>query len=221
MSDDRQEPPTGEDDDRTRQLPPGPGTPAAWSGRAGVPPPRPPGYPEPEAEWYGDEPTGRRWWTPILLGLVALALLGLVGAGLWLASQPTGDTGPESPTAAPTLAPTTGTRTPATPGRTPATTPPTTTPATTAPTTGSATVPVPPLVGLAQGTAETILDRLGVRYRLTYRSAPDRPGTVIETDPAAGTPVPAGQEVTLVISEGPASAPTTAPTSGPPATVTP
>ncbi|WP_229399009.1 PASTA domain-containing protein [Micromonospora okii] len=229
MSDDRQDPPSddatrplpepadgtphGEPTDRTRPLPrsgettrPEPPAPAVWSGRAGVPPPRPVEYREPAAgEWYGEEQPGRRWWTPIALGVVALLLLGLLGGGLWLATS-ADDGGPEeTPPARPTTAPaTTGASTTGATEAPPSTAPPSTAP----PSTEPVEVPMPPLVGLPRATAERVLDRLGVDHRVETRVS-DRPaGTVVETDPEAGEPVPPGEVVTLVV----AAAPT--PTSG-------
>ncbi|MFI2662126.1 PASTA domain-containing protein [Micromonospora carbonacea] len=207
MSDDRQDPPPDDAGDQTRPLPkpgddarPKPAGGEVWSGRAGVPPPRPADYGPPTGEWYAEEQPGRRWWTPILLGVVALLLLGLLGVGFWLALSTGGDTDPgQPPSAGPTSAPpTTGApTTEATtggPSSAPATTPPATTPA---------GVPMPPLVGLPRATAERILDRIGVDHRVETRES-DRPaGTVLETDPAAGELVPAGAQVTLVVAATP------------------
>ncbi|MDZ5444240.1 PASTA domain-containing protein [Micromonospora sp. 4G57] len=246
MSGDRQEPP-GDDADATRALPPdrGPGgadadatralpptgdrtarqqpadrtapLPAAWSGRAGVPPPRPVGYQEAGTEWYTEEQAGRRWWMPILLGILALLLIALIGVGVWLALR-AADRGPEpspSLTPGPTTAPaTTAAPTSAAPTTQPPTTPPTTT--------AAARVPMPPLVGLPEATARAVLDRLGVDYRVVTRTS-DRPaGTVIETDPGAGEAIAEGDQVTVVVAE--AAAPTTGagtPTPAPSASGTP
>ncbi|WP_174530787.1 PASTA domain-containing protein, partial [Micromonospora maritima] len=189
---------------------------AAWSGRAGVPPPRPAGYPEPGAEWYGDEQAGRRWWMPILLGVLALVLIGLIAAGVWLAlraAERNDDPGP-APSAVPsTSARTSAAPTSASPSSSPPSTPPTTTP--------PAEVPMPPLVGLPESAARAALDRLGVDYRVQRRPS-DRPaGTVISTDPEAGYSVGEGDRVTLVVAE--AARPTTGATtpSSAPATTTP
>ncbi|MFC4149193.1 PASTA domain-containing protein [Micromonospora mangrovi] len=249
MSNDRQEPPAGENVEATRPLPradrsgppdpdatrPVPGAdatrplprpdatarqrpvsdaptrqePAAWSGRAGVPPPRPA---EQSTEWYTEEQAGRRWWMPILLGILALVLLALIGLGVWLALR-AADEGP-APAPTPSLRPTTAPTTSAAPS----TPPPTTPPATTA----AAQVPMPPLVGLPEATARGILDRLGVDYRVRTRTSEQPAGTVIETDPEAGEPVREGERVTVVVAA--AAAPTSdagTPTPAPSATATP
>jgi hypothetical protein len=230
MSDDRQEPPAGNADDRTapqepvaddrtaRQepvageppsppdrtapLPPAerPG-PAPWSGRAEVPPPRPADYREPAGtEWYAEEQRGRRWWMPILLGILALLLLGLIGAAVWLGLRSAnGPTPEESPTPGPTSAPATTSA--------PTSAAPTTQPPSTPPTSAVAQVPMPPLVGLPRAAAQAILDRLGIDYRIESRPSDRAPGTVIGTDPGVGVPVPRGQQVTVVVAE--AAAPTT------------
>ncbi|MFG2056401.1 PASTA domain-containing protein [Micromonospora sp. NPDC048930] len=196
----------------TAPLPP---TPPAWSGRAGVPT-RPAAYQEPGAEWYAEEQAGRRWWMPILLGILALLLIALIGLGVWLALR----AAERNPGPAPsfTAVPTTAPRTSAAPTTTAPSTSPPTTPA--SPT--SAGVAMPPLVGLPQSAARAILDRLGVDYRVETRES-DRPaGTVLETDPAAGEPIGDGDQVTLVVAEP--VAPTTGAgtaTAGPTATATP
>ncbi|MGK5445117.1 PASTA domain-containing protein [Micromonospora sp. URMC 105] len=194
--------------DRTRPLPPNavpeqtaPAAPAVWSGRAGVPPPRPVDYREP-TEWYGEEQRGRRWWMPILLGILALLLLAALGTGIWLVLRAAEErdrepTLPPSPTSVPvtTAAPTSAAPTTGAPS----------TPATTAP----ARIPVPPLVGLPRASAERILDRLDLSYRVrTRESAEQPPGTVIETDPEAGELVDADDEVTLVVAAAPSPTPT-------------
>ncbi|WP_320068390.1 PASTA domain-containing protein [Micromonospora sp. RTGN7] len=232
MSDDRQDPPSAGADDHTRPLPgpgdetgplprPGetahqPATPPVWSGRAGVPPPRPADYREPAGDdWYAEEQRGRRWWLPILLGILGLLLLGLIGAGLWLALSADDSPGPGgTPSVRPTTAPaTTGAPTTEATTAGPSTTPPSTT---------AAAVPMPPLVGLSLSAAERILDQFGIEHRVTDRESDRPPGTVIGTDPGPGESVPAGQEVTLVVAVAPA--PTTSavePTATTTATPTP
>ncbi|MFG2165280.1 PASTA domain-containing protein [Micromonospora chersina] len=196
--------------DATRAEPVSP----AWSGRAGVPPPRPAGYPEPGTEWYTEEQAGRRWWMPILLGVLALLLIALIGLGVWLALR-AADRGAEpglSPSAVPSTAPQTSvTPSTAAPSSSPPSSPPTTT--------AAAEVPVPPLVGLPESAARAALDRLGVDYRVRYRTSDQPAGTVIDTDPEAGETVAEGDQVTIVVAR--AAAPTTgATTSAPAPTVT-
>ncbi|MFJ8581415.1 PASTA domain-containing protein [Micromonospora sp. NPDC093277] len=216
MSDDHPEPPAGDADatrplhrdgeDATRPLhrdgedaTARQAVPAAWSGRAGVPPPRPAGYAESGTEWYAEEQADRRWWMPILLGIVALALIALIGFGVWLSLRATErDPGPApASSAVPSTAPeTSAAPTTTAPSPSPSTAPPSTPPPTTA-----TQVPMPPLVGLPEATARALLDRLGLAYQVERRTS-DRPaGTVIETDPAAGEPVAEGEDVTIVVAE--------------------
>ncbi|WFF02204.1 PASTA domain-containing protein [Micromonospora sp. WMMD964] len=181
----------GEPADRTAQIPP------SWSGRAEVRPSRPA---DPAGEWYVEEQGGRRWWLPILWGVLALLLAALLGGALWLvlADQdddrddpgPTPSLPPVSATsAAPTSeSPTSAAPTSESPSSSPTTTPPD-------------EVPVPPLAGLPQATAEGLLDRLGLAYRVVYRPSELPPGTVVGTEPEAGTPVPTDDEVLLVVSQ--------------------
>ncbi|MET8834460.1 PASTA domain-containing protein [Micromonospora sp. NPDC004540] len=196
--------------DATRPEPVSP----AWSGRAGVPPPRPAGYPEPGTEWYSEEQAGRRWWMPILLGILALVLIALIGVGVWLALRAAErDAEPGlSPSAVPSTAPQTSvTPSTAAPSSSPPSSPPTTT--------AAAEVPMPPLVGLPESAAREALDRLGVDYRVRRRTSDQPAGTVIDTNPAAGEPVAEGDRVTIVVAE-PAEPTTEAATTTPPPTAT-
>ena len=74
-----------------------------------------------------------------------------------------------------------------------------------------AQVVVPRLVGLDSATAQSILDTLGLRYRITARPDPSaRPGTVLETDPPEGSVVREGTPITVVVA---AAAPSPSPPS--------
>ncbi|MER7460476.1 PASTA domain-containing protein [Micromonospora sp. NPDC126480] len=201
--------------DSTAPLPPA-GGPPAWSGRAGVPPPRPSEYRE-TTDWYAEDQGGRRWWSPILWGVVILLLLGALGTGLWLALNAGDDepTGPEpSPSAPVTRAsPTTGAAT--------TSAAPTSASPSASPTEEPGGVPMPPVVNLPLATARAILDRAGLDYRVEYRAS-DRPaGTVIDTEPDVGELVPEGAEVTLTVSrpetspDGPEATPSPEPTPTP------
>ncbi|NYT93705.1 PASTA domain-containing protein [Salinispora sp. H7-4] len=215
MSDDRKPAADGPDDetrplpadqtgplppaDQTAPLPPT-GGPAAWSGRAGVPPPRPPEYQE-EAGWYA-EPNGRRWWSPILWGVILL-LLAVFGVGLWL-TLGAGDDEQVNPGSTPSATTPPASPTPTSPMPTSAA-PTTTTPTSVAPTTPSPTaepseVPMPPVVDLPLATAQALLDQIGLAYRVQYRTADQPPGIVIGTEPRAGVLVPEGTAVVLVVS---------------------
>jgi actin-like ATPase involved in cell morphogenesis len=88
----------------------------------------------------------------------------------------------------------------------------TTTSSTTEPTTTTASttttlppaVEVPNVVGESEGDATSILQGEGFDVAPTTASSADVPaGTVISTDPAAGTPADSGSTVTIVVSSGP------------------
>jgi len=183
---------------------------AAWAGRAEVRPRRPGDYGT-TSDWDPvappDEPRGK-WWMPILVGILALILLGLLGWGIYLIAQ-NSDEGGETPAPAPSVT------APATtePATTPPTTEPTTTPPTTQPTNTEVTVPA--LVGLSQQEAQQALERRGLNYRLIFRSSDAAPGTVIDSDPAEGQEVPPDTQVTLVIAAPPTTQPGTPPTEEP------
>lgn len=148
---------------------------------------------------------------PILLGVIALFLLAVLGFGVWLivqASQGGPASGPRPvPTPSATSAPS-----PA-PQGSPTPSPSTTTQTPTTRTTPPGAVPMPILVGLPEAVAREVLDQLGLTYQIRFRTGSGWPsGTVIETDPRAGTPVLPNQRVTLVVAESPSpSAATTRP----------
>ncbi|GAA2578873.1 hypothetical protein GCM10010435_64480 [Winogradskya consettensis] len=189
-----------------------------WAGRAGV---RAPG-PADDAtrtDWAAvpeDEPRGR-WWTPILVGIVAFVLLALLGWGIYLIVRSNGGTDQGTPAVTPTA-----TRAPAAT----ATTGPTSKPSSAAPTsaTPSSAVPstasditIPALRGLSLDEARNALNRKGLNYRLRYVASTDAPpGTIIGSDPAEGQQVPDDTIVNLIIASEPTA--TTTPPSTPTAT---
>jgi hypothetical protein len=187
----------------------------AWAGRAAVRPKRPDEYGTAVGDWEAvpppDEPRGK-WWMPILVGILALLLLGLLGWGIYLILQ-NSDDGAETPGPVPSVtAPVTTEPTTA-----PTTTPPTTEPTTTAATTQPAetAVTVPALIGLSQQEAQQALDRRGLTYRLIFRASDAPAGTVIDSDPAEGQEVPPDTRVALVIAAAAPTQPTTPATEGP------
>lgn len=189
---------------------------AAWAGRAQVRPPRP-GQADygTDSDWDAAPPVEPRgkWWLPILVGVVALVLLGLLGWGIYLITQDSDD-GDETPApVAPASAPAATTK------PTPTTKAPTTTPPTTEPTesTNPAEVTVPALIGLSRADAQEALQRRGLRFRVISRPNDATPGTVIDSDPAEGQQVPADTQVTLVIAAQRSTTPTTQPTTTGPA----
>ncbi len=206
-------PPEGTEADATAVVPPTQ-RPQLWSGRAEVRPPGPGDDRElAPGEWYGDEQAGRRWWLPILWGIVLLLLLGALGVGLWLARQAVDEDDSSPPSPQPTsTAPTSAS---ASPTRSPSA----------APTTSAAPtgLPLPPLVGLSEDAARARLEALDLEPEVVYRPSDQPAGTVIATDPGQGEPVQPGDVVRLVVATPSPSttAPTTAPTTTDPTTTGP
>ncbi|MEV4278723.1 PASTA domain-containing protein [Actinoplanes xinjiangensis] len=179
-----------------------------WTGRAGV---RPYGaVPRSEYDQDGDwadpnqvEPSGR-WWTPIAVGSISLALLVLLGFGVMVIVQSIGDD-VDTPEATPTA------------GQLPAgtdagvTTPTVTTTVSTPPTTDAADqeVNVPALRGMPLIDAQAALERTGLGWRVIRRESDAEPDTVIDCDPAEGQQVPSDTRVTLIVASARAGAPTT------------
>jgi hypothetical protein len=171
-----------------------PEQPTRWSARAGVPAHAPRGA-APEQPWVPEQGS-RVWWTPILIGLAVLVLLGLVGFGLWLAVR--GST----PVPGPSPTPIVGTT-----SATPSSAPPATTSA------PAVLVPVPPLANLPADQAADILRTQGLVAELVNRVSDSLPaGTVIDTNPPAGTQVPVGSKVTLFVATPPATSSSPTPT---------
>ncbi|MEV4821676.1 PASTA domain-containing protein [Micromonospora sp. NPDC049274] len=202
---------SGAPGDRTARMPAERSTPP-WSGRAEVRAPRPA---EPAADWYVEEQGGRRWWLPILWGVLALLLAGLLGAALWVVLTARDDDSDDPAT--PSVPPPSATAAPSSSAPTSAA-PTSASPSSPAATTEEAQIPVPPLAGLTQATAEGLLDRLGLSYRVVYRPSELPPGTVVSTDPEAGTTVRTDEEVLLVISQ---ARPSTETSPNPTVTTTP
>lgn len=197
-----------DDDDRTRVQPSHPeetrrdwaADDAPWAGRAQVRPPRPSREDWSSGDtWSADEPREPRakWWTPIVIGIVSLVLLGALGWGVYLIAT-NSEAPSDSPSLPPISAPTVQTPRTSAPAARPTTTPPTTQPTTTEPT-GPTEITVPALLGLSQEEAEQALSRRGLKSRAIFRPSDNPAGTVIDSDPAEGQEVPPDTQVTLVI----------------------
>jgi hypothetical protein len=153
---------------------------------------------------------------PILLGTLAVLVLGALAVAAWLVLNSAGTSTP------PADAPTTSAAAPSRSSRAPE--PTSAAPTSEAPSAGTAEgVPVPPLVGLRQADAEALLDRLGVAYEVRREPSDQPAGTVVDTDPAQGERVLPGDTVVLVVAgERETSEPTTAaPSSAGPSSAAP
>ncbi|XVU25525.1 PASTA domain-containing protein [Actinoplanes sp. CA-054009] len=196
----------------------------AWSGRAEVRAPQPGrGYPEVDWAAADAEPRGRdRWWMPIVVGVIALLLLGVLAWAIYVIVQNDDSDDTPAPVATTSSAaePTRTATTTATATATTETTAPSTAPTTTAPTQGTTDptdteVTVPALRGLALPAAQSALNATGLNYRIKYLAVDAPAGTVVDSDPPEGQEVPPDTVVTLVVAaEGATTAPTTPATTG-------
>jgi PASTA domain len=187
--------PTEEEAGATSIMPSGPDAPA-WSGRAGVP--AAPGGLRDSAPYQpyqppyqqGEPPPSRTWWTPALLGMLALGLVGVVLLAAFMISRESRPGPKPAPTATPAPQPT------QTPG-------PVTKPPTGPPTASVQLVQVPQnLIGMSQGDATALLDKVGLSYSLNFQESTKPKGTVIASTPEPGKLVPAFSVVKLLISLG-------------------
>lgn len=184
--------------DATRMMPPAEASPA-WSGRAGVPTPEPlPRLRDSTAPGY--QTGGRTWWTPLLLGFLALGLVGIVALAAWLMTRDTGGSDkPSSPTPVPaTSAPPSLTASPS-PSISPTVSP-------------EQLVQVPVgLIGLGQDEAAAQLQALGLFWNFSYQPSSEPQNTVIATKPGQGELIPAGSTVTIVVAIPQSQSPSVSP----------
>ncbi|NJC68787.1 PASTA domain-containing protein [Planosporangium thailandense] len=186
-----------------------PQEPGVWAARASVPvaaDPVPAPEPPPWQEEFGAERSDRSWLRPVLIALVVLVLLAMLGTGLWLIFNHVA--GRSAPT---TVVPATATAASSSTATAPASQAPPAAP-TTAPTAATPDqIAVPDVVGQSEGAARQQLAAYGLTATVARRvTGGAAPGTVIATDPGAGTMVAAGSRVTLVVAAAPVPAPTTA-----------
>lgn len=184
--------------------------PPRWSARANVPQPGDPalrqGAPE---EWIEEDPyQGRSWFTPVIVGVVALVLVGALSVGLYLIYQATaaGDNAPPEPLPAPAVSSSSSV--------VPSPTPPPTSaaPTSAAPSETTAAPPtsvaIPPLRGNTLAQATVKLQQLGLEVKVVRRADGSvQPGEVLDSDPGPGETVATGQTVTLYVATAPTAAP--------------
>jgi len=176
--------------DETSVLPPSADEPPPrWAARAGVPV----GGPRPaEPQWVPEQPP-RTWWAPILIGVAILVLVGLIALGLWVAVRSKPGTTPS-----PSPSPSSAAPSSASPSPSPSPT------ASTSPTVSM--VVVPSLRGVSLTDAQQILQSQGLTWTVSTQVSSDFPaGTVISSNPAADSRVPAGTAVNLVVATAPPS----------------
>ena len=180
-----------------------------WSARAQVRPSRVDDDVPPDWEDGGAEPR-RGLVAPILISVGAVLLLALIVAAVLQLMR----------TSAEPVTPATTTATASVASPTPSPTPEATTapPTSDLPTSfGPAPVEIPQVAGSSFDDAATALRGLGLQVRRVDRSSATVPaGQVIETEPPAGTLALPGLTVEVVVSTGPAQAPSTTTTTSPP-----
>ncbi|HCT75380.1 MAG TPA: hypothetical protein DGG94_09240 [Micromonosporaceae bacterium] len=188
--------------DATTVMPPAAATTPAWAGRAGVPQP-PDALRDSTPYSQAEPPPSRTWWTPVLLGLLALGLVGVVVLVAWFMGR---DVKPEpgQTTTTPAVAPTTPAAVPTTAAASP----------TAAPTAQLVQIPNN-IVGMTQSEAMEALEKLGLNYRFEFAKSEQPEDTVIAARPGPGELAPAQSTVTLVISLGPAASPSPSPSPSP------
>jgi hypothetical protein len=172
-----------------------------WSARAEVRPGGgavrravPPEWDEPAEDPYG----GRSWFTPVIVGTVALLLLAMLVIGLVLIYRALhNEATPQPVTSASSAAPSTSPSVPRTTAAAPTSTPPSPTPA------PKVTVPAD-VVGKSEAAARAELEALGLVVQV--RSQPSGsadPGTVLATEPGPNSAVDPGSTVVLVVAVAP------------------
>ncbi|WP_033343406.1 PASTA domain-containing protein [Catenuloplanes japonicus] len=216
--------------DGTRRMDPvqggpaGPGGADPWTARASVRPAEPGGgqfgaqQPDPfsrdDPGWGApDEPT-RKWWLPIMWGVIALVVLLVLGGALYAATQSGGGDADPTPTTAvttPSAEKTTGE-----PSAEPTSKEPSKPPTTAASPTKAADVEVPRMTGYTLAEAQQSLAALDLPFALVYQTTDVfDPDTVIDTDPPGGATVPKGTKVTITVARAPRTTGPTGPTNTP------
>jgi hypothetical protein len=160
----------------------------------------PPGWDDestPTEDPYG----GRSWFTPVIVGIVALVLAAGLGVGVYLIYEATRNNPPET---GPSGAVTSAAATTAAPSSPPPSASPSPSPSVSTP----GWVPIPAVRGETEQSARDTLTTLGLTVVVQRRVDPSvEPGRVIDTDPPAGAAVPAGSTVTLFVASAPPPSP--------------
>ncbi|MET7417951.1 PASTA domain-containing protein [Dactylosporangium sp. NPDC005555] len=183
--------------------------PPRWSARANVPRPGDPSLrpPAPE-EWIEEDPyQGRSWFTPVIVGVVALLLVGALTVGLYLIYQATAD-GDNAPSGQ--LPGVTESSSAAVPTQTrqPSTAPPSSAAPSETTEAPPVSVTIPPLKGDSLAQATIKLQQLGLEVKVVRRADGSvQPGEVAASDPDEGEIIATGGTVTLYVATAPSAAP--------------
>jgi len=174
-----------------------------WSARAGVPAPGDPAVRRPAPpEWAEEEELeedpyhGRSWFTPVIVGVVALVLVGALSVGLYLIYRSTAE-GRNAPADIESSSPAAVSSAPPTSAAPPSSAPPS---SEAPPSEGPEPVVIPPLRGNTLAEATVKLQGLGLNVkveRVEDDSVP--PGEVLSARPGEGQPVLPGETVTLLV----------------------
>ncbi|WP_432982735.1 PASTA domain-containing protein [Dactylosporangium sp. CA-233914] len=185
-----------------------------WSARAGVPAPGDPGLRRPAPqEWVDEEEDpyqGRSWFTPVIVGIVALVLVAALSFGLYLIYRAT-ENGQNAPGGVESTAATASPLPPPASSEAPSSA----APSSEAPPSSSAPAPapvvIPPLRGDSLAEATVKLQVLGLNVKVERRADDSLPpGEVLASEPGEGETVDPGDTVTLIVA---AAAPSTVPSS--------
>ena len=181
-----------------------------WSARANVPQPGDPALRRsaPE-EWIEEDPyQGRSWFTPVIVGVVALVLVGALSVGLFLIYRATADGGNAPPDQLPGVDVSSSGAVVPSPTRPPSTAAPTSAAPSETTEGPPSNVAIPPLRGNTLAQATIKLQQLGLEVKVVRRADGFvQPGEVLESDPGPGAMIAVGETVTLYVATAPTAAP--------------
>ncbi|WP_027342818.1 Stk1 family PASTA domain-containing Ser/Thr kinase [Hamadaea tsunoensis] len=166
----------------------------AWTGRAEVRPAGP--GEEPAGEEWAEDESGRRWWLPLVIGIIGVLVVIAIILAIVLVRRNSDET-PSPVVSTPAAA----SSAPASPSPQPSPSP-SPLPSSAGPT--SVTVVVPNLVGHSLADATSQLTTLGLTWTIDYQDSTQQPdGYVLATSPTADSVMSPGQSVRLIVARAP------------------